>query len=437
MIHPHSRFNIFRETLVLILTLVITIEVPVVLVFNIHLHGLLAVLDIIISLVFAADIILNFLTGYEQDNRVVMDFSRIAKRYLKKWFWIDLVATVPFGLIFQGLPFLQAGRLPKLLRLLRLTRLLRLLRIAQFILRINSTNILKPGTLRLISLVFWITYAVHFIACGWIVLGGNPNGLDNLSLYIRALYWTVTTVTTIGYGDIIPHTNEQTLYVIVIEIIGAGMYGFIIANIANLITNIDVAKSQYRDKIEKINIFMKYKNIPADLQKNVNDYYSYLWESRRGYVEASVLQDLPISLKTRISLFINRDMVAKVPIFQGASDEFIREILLNLEATVFTPGDIIVRKGEIGFDMFFISKGSVDVVSEDGSIIYATLASAQFFGEIALLFSTPRTATIRAREYCDLYRLDKEIFDSVLERYPDFEAKIRDYARQRKAELNS
>ena len=107
---------------------------------------------------------------------------------------------------------------------------------------------------------------------------------------------------------------------------------------------------------------------------------------------------------------------------------------MNMEPVVFTPGDYIVRSGEVGFDMYFISRGRVDVMSADEKTHYAVLASGQFFGEIALLLSMPRTATIKAQEYCDLYRLEKETFDRILTRYPDFAENIQKLAEERRAE---
>jgi CRP-like cAMP-binding protein len=208
----------------------------------------------------------------------------------------------------------------------------------------------------------------------------------------------------------------------------------IIGNIANLISHIDVAKSQYKDKLDKINAFLNYRNIPHDLQRKINDYYSYLWESRRGYDESAVIEDLPIALKTTVALQMNREIIEKVPLFQSASEDLIREIVLNLTPVVFTPGDTIVTAGEVGFQMYFISQGSVDVLSADEQTVYATLTAGQFFGEIALLLSMPRTATIRAREYCDLYRLDKDNFDRVIQRYPDFAERINELAEKRQAE---
>lgn len=435
MINPDSRFKIIWEVYILLLTIVVAVQAPLMIVFEINPKGILFFFDMIISLSFMVDIVLNFNTKIIEKRRVIEDRKGVTKAYLKGWFWIDFLATIPFDIFYVTFQLGSLSRILRLFRLARLFRLLRLIRIAQTMKRVNNSNLFNPSVLRLVFMVFWIFFAAHFIASAWIVILGNPNNLDNVTRYIRSVYWTVTTLTTIGYGDITPVTNAQTMFVIIIEIMGAGMYGFIIGNIANLIANIDIAKAQYKEKLEKINTFMKYRNLPSPLQNRINEYYNYLWESRRGYDESSVLLDLPISLKTQVALYINKDIIAKVPIFKGAEEAFIKEVILNLEPVVFTPGDTIVYKGDIGFDMFFISKGSVDVVSEDESIVYATLTTGQFFGEIALLFSSPRTATIKAREYCDMYRLKKEIFDDILERYPDFEKQIKELADKRKAEI--
>ena len=110
---------------------------------------------------------------------------------------------------------------------------------------------------------------------------------------------------------------------------------------------------------------------------------------------------------------------------------------MNLVPVVYTPGDYIVTAGEVGYDMFFISKGSVDVVSADGTTVYATLSDGHFFGEIALLLSMPRTASIVAKGYCDLYSLDKDTFDRILARYPLFAENIKTLAEKRRDEINA
>ena len=429
MFHPENKLRTSWDFFVLAVTVLGAIVIPLSLVFDLSSSPAAASVLWIIPAVFVADILVQFNTAFYRLGRTVTRGGSIAVRYLKSWFVMDLLAALPLGLIINSF----VGDPGTALLLISLNPLLKLIHSGTVLYRIGGSRI-NPAILRLVLLVFWILLVAHLVSCGWIMISGNPQNLDSVPLYIRAFYWTITTLTTIGYGDITPAGSVQTVFVIFIELLGAAMYGMIIGNIANLIANIDVAKSQYKDKLDKINAFLNYRNIPRDLQRKINDYYSYLWESRRGYDESAVLGDLPIALKTTVALQINREIIEKVPLFQTAGEDLIREIVLNLTPVVFTPGDTIVTAGEVGFQMYFISQGSVDVLSADKQTVYATLTAGQFFGEISLLLSMPRTATIRAREYCDLYRLDKDNFDRVIQRYPDFAERINELAEKRKAE---
>jgi len=304
---------------------------------------------------------------------------------------------------------------------------------------VARANIINVSVLRMIFLAFWIILLAHWTACGWAALGGGNIPIeeqgDKARLYLRCLYWAVTTIATIGYGDITPQTNYQTIFAMAIELIGAGLYGYVIGVVASLIANLDVARSQFLEKLEKINTFMRFRKIPNEIQDRIRNYYGYLWDSRRGYDESQVLTDLPASLKMQVSLYLNKDIIEKVPIFRGASEDLVQQIVMNLKPIVFTPGDFIFRQGEIGTSMFFISRGSVEVVSVDGRTVYATLTEGGFFGEIALLLSQPRNASIRALDYTDLYTLDKDTFQRILENFPDFLDHIREMAKKRQKEI--
>ncbi|QEN09256.1 cyclic nucleotide-binding domain-containing protein [Oceanispirochaeta crateris] len=434
ILNPDSHSKIGWDILILILTIAITIIIPLIMVYHLPLSGFLLVFDILISLIFIADILIESHTAYSDQRELIRDKEKIMNRYMGMAFVTDLLAAFPF---FMILSFFQNPLLLRIALLSNILRLLKLFRVKRTIGRIRNSKRLNPSFIRMSLLIFWILIAAHLISCAWMAIWEDPAALNPLnaeSMYLRSFYWTVTTLTTIGYGDISPSTNLETIFVIIIELIGAGMYGFIIGNIANIIANIDIAKSQYQEKMEKVTTFLRYKNIPHDLKVKISDYYDYLWESRRGYDESSILQDLPKPLKTSVSLFLNRGIIQKVPIFKGANEEFIKEVILNLNPVVFTPGDYVVIKGEIGYEMYFISRGSVDVVSEDESIVYATLGAGSFFGEIALLLSAPRNATIKAKDYCDCYSLDKETFDQILVRFPEFAEKIREMAEKRRAE---
>ncbi len=432
IIHPESSFKVIWETYILLMTIAVTIIAPLIIVFELALTPLLIVFDVLVTLSFAVDMFIHFNTGYLVRQELVTDRTEVAKRYLRGWFLPDLIATLPFAWIFRGTRY--AG-LNRIFRFFRLARLLKLFGSSKTLNRAKKLSFINPAFMRLFLLVFWILVAAHLIACGWIFIGG-PGAYDSHGeTYLEAFYWTITTLTTIGYGDITPAGTVQFIYVTIIMLTGAAIYGFIIGNIANIIANIDVAKTQFRERVENVDTFLKYRNIPSDLQKRIHDYYDYLWESRRGYEESKLLEDLPQSLKTQVSLFLNQDIIEKVPLFQNASREFIRDLILNLKPVIYTPGDAVVTYGEIGYEMYFISRGEVDVTNEDGSVTYATLTSGQFFGEIALLLSMPRTATVRSKVYCDLYVLDKDTFNNILQRYPRFAKDVEQLAESRRKEL--
>ena len=339
--------------------------------------------------------------------------------WLHLWLSLDIVTAFPF----RGVSSVS---------LWPLAHLLKLARVAQRMRQWRHHAVQHANMLRLAFFIYWLLLTSHWLACGWIALGGIEVQSDKASQYLRALYWCIATLATVGYGDIVPHTNAQTIYTMVAMLIGVGVYGYIIGNVTSLLANIDLAQSHYMETMERLTAFMRYRNIPLALQRRLRDYYAYLWENRMGFDELSVLEELPDSLRSEVALFLRRDFIEHAPLFRGASHELVREMALELRPVVFTPGDYVFRAGQYGRHMYFISRGVVEIVALDGQTVVNTLRDGDFFGELALLFSQPRTASVRAVHYCDLYTLDKDTFERVLAHYPDFAAHIRGEAEKRR-----
>jgi voltage-gated potassium channel len=369
--------------------------------------------DWIITAIFCADLLVR------HGRREAGFRAEGAEKIDPRWLAIDIVAALPFHLLGVGSP-------------LQLLRLLKLARVAQFMSRWRRRTILNANKLRLVFFVFWLALTAHWIACGWLALRNADGTPVSWESYQRGLYWCVTTLTTVGYGDVTPANSAQTFYAMLVMIIGVGVYGYVIGNVANLLANIDPARAEYLAHMERLNSFMRYRNLPPSLQRRISDYYDYVWEKRLSYDETEIISALPPGLGEEVSLFLKRDIIQKVPLFKEAEESFLRAIAMQLRPVVYLPGDYVIRAGETGREMFFINRGTVEVVSRDGETVYTTHTDGDFFGEIALFEGVPRTASVRTTSYCDLYRLDKEMFDHVLANYPTIAAHIESLVRERR-----
>lgn len=415
--------------LILTTSTFVAVEVTAWNVIDFPIQGILQYLVMASSMIFFLDILQNIFIIHEVEIRIKSSFKKQFKSYFFSWFLIDFLSVIPFELLITHKIIDPSWQIISILRVLRITRFFKM---SFFMKHFGAGEFENPGFLKLGFFIFWLSMLAHWVACGWIYLGFMVEESDRLRVYIRAIYWSYTTLVTVGYGDITPVTNEQTIYTIFVMIAGAGFYGYVIGNIASIIANRDLAKAQFLDKMDRVNNFMNFKNIPQDLKNKISEYYFYLWESKRGYEESQVMQDLPSSLKMKVALYLNKEIFQKIPLFHGAEETLIEQLVEHLQPVVYTPGDYIVRKGEVGYTMFFINRGQTEVIAEDGETVLARLHEGNFFGEIALLMNVKRTASIRAADFCDLYTLDKDTFDKVIKDYPDFAEKITQLAEERK-----
>jgi glucose-6-phosphate 1-dehydrogenase len=127
---------------------------------------------------------------------------------------------------------------------------------------------------------------------------------------------------------------------------------------------------------------------------------------------------------------LNRETLERVPLFEGADAILLASLILALKPVVFQTGDLVIRKGEIGRELYLIACGEVEVLDGSGNVT-ATLGEGDFFGEISLLTSAPRNATVRAKSYCDCFVLDKSEFTRVLRERPHFRESMIDIAQTR------
>ena len=150
--------------------------------------------------------------------------------------------------------------------------------------------------------------------------------------------------------------------------------------------------------------------MPARLRSKVREEYRYIWKSRQGYDVSALLEDLPPKLRTDVALFLNAEMIEKVPILKGADRRRLEGLVIELTPRVIVPEELLFHAGDPGNGMYFILRGEVEFVAADGTVL-ATLDAGSFFGEAALVTDRPRNATARAAGYGDVFFLNREAFE--------------------------
>ncbi|WP_293058571.1 ion transporter [Okeania sp. SIO2B3] len=439
-LHPDSKFIRFWQVLIVSITIYNAFIIPFRIAFKNRFDGIWIILDIIGDVILIMDIFIRFHIGYFEYGEYIQDKKKIAQRYRIRLFSRHLVASIPGDLIARIIA-------PNSLFIIALLRFPRLLRLPQFYRIFNrwETNININSTLiRMCKLVILIILITHWVACIWFMIGSWKSNAENSWLisnslqsasrrtqYINSLYWAITTLTTVGYGDITPATEIEIIFTLVVMFLGISMYAYIIGNVSSLISNLDAAKARYREKLGQIQTYMRENKIPPELQQKIRDYYQYRWIENRDIRDYHILEELPYSLKMKLALQLHKEVIEKVPIFQGATRHFFEEIVMALKPEILPPNEYIIREGNWGHEMYFIKRGLVQAFSEKTGIIYRNMGAGTFFGEIALVYEQRRTASIITLTYCELFILEKDDLKKVLENYPDFAANVKKTAKER------
>jgi hypothetical protein len=448
VIDPNNRIKVAWDIFVSALVIVSAIVIPFRIVFHPEKGDINYLFDPtywIITVFLCLNVVLNFNTAFYYRHRLISDRKLIARHYLKTWFISDAIASLPIGPMIM-LFIEPTGGGPVAAKVMLFARLTYLLKLGKLFKRIEKGLSVNPAIMRLAHFSFWIALMAHCLALGWVAIGAAAlsdkdfnivkavtDPVPSIERYIRSLYFMTTTMATIGYGDISPHKDniKELIYTMFVQIVGVGMYGYVIGNVASLLANLDMAKAAFRARMEEINNYMRTKKLPASMQAKIRAYYDYMWETHQSTGEDSTLEKLPLSLSLEVQLYLNRGILTTVPFFKDADEVFIREIIPKLRHHMFLPGDLIMRQGEYGDCMYFINSGSVTVLTDNEQTTVARLDAGSHVGEMSLIASAPRNASVRSDDYCEVYELSKDRFDELRAKYPKFDARVKEVVAER------
>ncbi|CAL8078899.1 unnamed protein product [Orchesella dallaii] len=387
--------------------------------------------------IYVMDSIVHAHEGYLEEGMMVKSLGRLRLNFVKSiYFKLDFISLFPTDLAYFFYPSECYLQLPCPV-IFRLNRLFRIYRLIDFFQktesRTNFPNAFRIGRviLSILIIIHWngcfyfgISYFIGFGSDGWVyknITSGRNGSLAHQ--YIYSFYWSTLTLTTIGE---VPPPEKDIEYIFVVTdfLVGVLIFATIVGNIGSMITYMNAARAEFQEKMDLIKQYMEFRKVSKDLEKRVIKWFDYLWSNKQSLDEGKVLDALPDKLKAEIAIHVHLETLKQVKIFQDCEPGLLAELVLKLRLQVFSPGDYICRKGDVGREMYIIKRGKVSVVADDGKTVFVTLSGGCVFGEVSLLniagnkTGNRRTANVRSVGYSDLFCLSKDDLWETLREYP-------------------
>ncbi|XP_061938327.1 potassium voltage-gated channel protein eag isoform X2 [Apis cerana] len=409
----------------------------------------LLVVDSIVDVIFFIDIVLNFHTTFVgPGGEVVSDPKVIRMNYLKSWFIIDLLSCLPYD-VFNAFDHDEDG-IGSLFSALKVVRLLRLGRVVR-----KLDRYLEYGAAMLILLLCFYMLVAHWLACVWYSIGRSDadNGVQyswlwklanvtqspysylwtntstapelvagpsRRTMYVTALYFTMTCMTSVGFGNVAAETDNEKIFTICMMIIAALLYATIFGHVTTIIQQMTSATAKYHDMLNNVREFMKLHEVPKALSERVMDYVVSTWAMTKGLDTDKVLNYCPKDMKADICVHLNRKVFNEHPAFRLASDGCLRALAMHFTMSHSAPGDLLYHTGESIDSLCFIVTGSLEVIQDDE--VVAILGKGDVFGDS--FWTNPSVgqsaANVRALTYCDLHTIKRDRLLEVLDFYQAF-----------------
>ena len=267
----------------------------------------------------------------------------------------------------------------------------------------------------------------------WITKHGLLAESDLGKIYAYAVYFSIMTLSTVGYGDIHPVSYGGRIFGIFAMILGACVFAYGMTNILQMVSQINKGEQEYREKMDRINRYMDFRKLPVTLKNDIREFFHYTHstnlEKQMVEVEKEILKEMSPSLSHEVIMFVNKSIIEKVRIFQEVDHTFFHRIVRYLQPATFAPNEFVVKEHNDGHNLYIISKGVVEVLVGPNMRRIEMKQDGDYFGAVTMLrdgyCKGKLPYTVRTLTYCDFRTISAKAFRDALLRYPAAKSTMR------------
>ncbi|XP_021767781.1 potassium channel AKT1-like isoform X5 [Chenopodium quinoa] len=347
-------------------------------------------------------------------------YRLIAWKYIRTWFLFDFISTVPSELVDKIIPdSIHAYGLFNMLRLWRLRR------VSKMFSRLEKDRNINYFWIRCIKLICVTLFSVHCAACfyfflaahypdpkkTWIALSFQNFQTANLwLLYVTSIYWSITTLTTVGYGDLHPVNIREMVFDIFFMLFNLGLTAYLIGNMTNLVVHGTSRTRNFRDKIQAASNFAQRNRLPVRLQDQMISHLCLKYRAdSEGLQQQEVLESLPKAIKSSVSHYLFYSLLDKVYLFRGVSNDLLFQLVSEMKAEYFPPKEDVILQNEAPTDLYVLVHGTMEFIVQKLGVeqVVKEVKAGDVCGEIGVLCYRPQLFTVRTKRLCQLLRLNR------------------------------
>ncbi|KAM3379114.1 potassium channel KAT3 [Capsicum galapagoense] len=423
------------ELFLLIIVIYTAWITPFEIAFLIYKIDALVIFDNIVNCFFAIDIFLNFFVAYldKDSNILVDDHKKIAIRYISTWFIFDICSTIPFH-DFLFIDHKESGVGFKLLSMLRLWRLRR---VSALFARLEKDIRFNYFWTRYAKLISVTLFAVHCAGCVNYVIAdrypdtkktwigaANPNFKEDSlwDRYITSVYWSIVTLTTLGYGDLHAENPWEMLFDIFYMLFNLGLTSYIIGNMTNLVVHWTSYTRNFRDNVEAAQEFAKRNQLSPKIEDQILSHICLKFKTE-ALQQKETLNVLPKAIKSSITHYLFFPMVQNISLFHGVSRDLLFQLVAEMEAEYFPSKVDVILQNEAQTDLYIIVLGALDFLADINGReqIVGKAVAGESFGEISVLLGKPQPYVVKTTEISQILCLSRKTLLNVLQGNPEDE----------------
>eukprot|EP00930_Biecheleria_cincta_P044143 TRINITY_DN30293_c0_g1_i1.p1 TRINITY_DN30293_c0_g1~~TRINITY_DN30293_c0_g1_i1.p1 ORF type:complete len:710 (-),score=146.81 TRINITY_DN30293_c0_g1_i1:65-2194(-) len=361
------------------------------------------ILSVVVDICFVIDILINFRTTYVgKDGAEVFAPRKIAVNYLQTWFALDFWSSVPLDYVTAGampsleaMKILKSGKVIKVLKVLRALKVFKLVQSSQLANQIEEyvMNSNLHSAFDLATILICCCFFCHLLACfmcisgsGFLEAYAHDEG-HVFSRYCSAMYWAVTTATTVGYGDIVPVSDMERVFAMMAMISGATLYGHVVGVLSVIAAHRDITKRRYRERMRNLAAWLTQHKFPKHLRQRLWIFYKSYETSKTGLEQHSILDDLSPQLRQAVVEFLIHPEVRNHMLFHNLPIIALVRLMPILQQITAQADEHITSRGHLGHAMFIIIEGCalMEMEKEMGGLSVETLQVGDSFGEEIVL----------------------------------------------------